>query len=112
MAQASPLKTPVGAPPVRPRRRARRRPSANVILFTLPALVLMTVFLVWPVVQNFRYSLTNWNGISASTYVGLTNFRELFSDTLFRGVIKHTLQLAVFGTAASVAVGVLWAHGI
>lgn len=72
----------------------------------------MGLFLVYPVVENFRYSLTNWNGISAPSFAGLANFRELFSDTLFRGVIKHTLQLAVFGTAASVAVGVLWAYGI
>jgi ABC-type sugar transport system permease subunit len=113
MTQISELKTPARAAPVPARRRrARRRPSANAILFTLPALVLMGVFLVYPVVENFRYSLTNWNGISAPTFAGLANFRELFSDTLFRDVIKHTLQLAVFGTAASVAVGVLWAYGI
>jgi raffinose/stachyose/melibiose transport system permease protein len=113
MTQISQLKTPARAvaAPARQRRR-RRRPSVNAILFTLPALVLMGVFLVYPVVENFRYSLTNWNGISAPTFAGLVNFRELFSDTLFRGVIKHTLQLAVFGTAASVAVGVLWAYGI
>jgi raffinose/stachyose/melibiose transport system permease protein len=113
MTQISQVKTPARAAPVPARRRRpRRRSSVNAILFTLPALVLMGVFLVYPVVENFRYSLTNWNGISASTFAGLANFRELFSDTLFRGVIKHTLQLAVFGTAASVAVGVLWAYGI
>jgi raffinose/stachyose/melibiose transport system permease protein len=113
MTQTSQLETPAHAPPVgAPRRRVRRRPGVNAILFTLPALVLMAVFLVYPVVQNFRYSLTNWNGITAPTYVGLANFRELISDTLFRDVIKHTVQLAVFGTAASVTVGVLWAYGI
>jgi len=112
MTRVSQLETPAPTAPVPARRRARRRSSVNAVLFTLPALILMAIFLVYPVVQNFRYSLTNWNGITAPSYVGLGNFRELFSDPLFRDVIKHTLQLAVFGTAASVTVGVLWAYGI
>jgi raffinose/stachyose/melibiose transport system permease protein len=112
MTRVSQLRAPAPPAPAPARRRARRRAGVNAILFTLPALVLMAIFLVYPVVQNFRYSLTSWNGITAPVYVGLANFRELFTDPLFRDVIKHTLQLAVFGTGASVAIGVLWAYGI
>jgi raffinose/stachyose/melibiose transport system permease protein len=99
------------APPAR-RPRKHRRPTLVAILFMLPALILMAVFLVYPVVQNFRYSLTDWNGITSPVYVGLENYRQLISDALFKSVIKHTLELAIFGTAASVTIGVLWAYGI
>jgi ABC-type sugar transport system permease subunit len=99
------------APPAR-RPRKRRRFSAAATLFTLPALALMAVFLVYPVIQNFRYSLTDWNGITSPVFTGMDNYRELISDTLFQDVIKHTLELAIFGTAASVTLGVLWAYGI
>jgi raffinose/stachyose/melibiose transport system permease protein len=83
-----------------------------VFLFTAPALAFMAVFLLYPVIQNVRYSLYDWNGISKATYIGFANFREMVSDTLFRLVLKHTLELAVFGTAAAMAVGLLWAYGI
>lgn len=102
------------APVAPPRTRARRRGRFTLpaVLFTLPALVIMAVFLVYPVIQNFRYSLTSWNGITAPVFIGLANYRELIGDTLFRSVLQHTLELAVFGTAASVAIGVFWAYGI
>jgi ABC-type sugar transport system permease subunit len=83
-----------------------------VFLFTSPALALMALFLLYPVIQNVRYSLYDWNGISAATYRGFANFRELADDQLFRMVLKHTLELAVFGTAAAMAIGLLWAYGI
>jgi raffinose/stachyose/melibiose transport system permease protein len=99
-------------PPARRPRKRNRRASITAVLFMLPALILMAVFLVYPVVQNFRYSLTDWNGITSPVFVGLNNYRELVSDALFQSVVKHTLELAIFGTAASVCLGVLWAYGI
>src|SRR5450432_1665574 len=83
-----------------------------VFLFTAPALVFMAVFLLYPVIQNVRYSLYDWNGISTATYRGFANFRELVDDQLFRMVLKHTLELAIFGTAAAMVIGLLWAYGI
>jgi raffinose/stachyose/melibiose transport system permease protein len=96
------------------KRRARRWRATTVpaVLLTLPAIVLMVIFLLYPVLQNVRFSLTNWNGITAPVGVGLANYRELASDPLFRSVVQHTLELAVFGTAASVTIGIFWAYGI
>jgi raffinose/stachyose/melibiose transport system permease protein len=99
------------ARPGRPRKR-HARITLPAVLFTLPALVIMVIFLVYPVIQNFRYSLTTWNGITPAVSVGLANYRELIGDALFRSVLQHTLELAIFGTAASVAIGVFWAYGI
>lgn len=112
MTQTSQLDRPENTAPGRRLRPRQRRARWNRSLFLLPALILMAVFLVYPVVINFRYSLTQWNGISAPAYTGFANYRELISDSLFRSVIGHTLELAVFGTAASVTAGVFWAYGI
>ena len=102
------LKEPVR---VRPKRRSTQS-LWLVGAFTLPALVLMAVFLLYPVVQNVRYSLYDWNGISKATYRGFANYRELVDDSLFRAVLKHTLELAVVGTAAAMLIGLGWAYAI
>lgn len=49
-------------------------------LFMTPALLVLGVFLVTPIVFAAYYSLTDWNGISPPTqanYVGLKNYTEL-----------------------------------
>ncbi|WP_433062963.1 carbohydrate ABC transporter permease [Dactylosporangium sp. CS-033363] len=101
-------------PPRGPRRRggARRRPLLFATMFGLPAIALMAVFLVYPTIQSFRFSVYDWNGIGAATWVGLDNYRELLTDTLFRKVVGTSLILAVAGTAGSMLIGLLWAYGI
>jgi len=94
------------------RRRALRRTHVMAAVFVIPALALMVVFLVVPVIQNVQYSFTNWNGITAPVWIGLSNYTELLSDSLFHAVLTHTLELAVVGTLAATLVGLLWAYGI
>ena len=41
------------------------------------------------------YAFTDWDGISRNaTFVGLDNFREIFTDATSRGALEHTLELA------------------
>ncbi|MBN2097138.1 MAG: sugar ABC transporter permease [Candidatus Omnitrophica bacterium] len=48
-------------------------------LFILPAVVIFSIFYIYPFYETFNLSLHNWNGISASrVFVGLRNFKEVF----------------------------------
>jgi multiple sugar transport system permease protein/raffinose/stachyose/melibiose transport system permease protein len=51
---------------------------------------------VWPLLDSFYYSVTDWNGF-ATNYrnVGLGNFRALLSDPLVRGALRNTLVWTV-----------------
>ncbi|MGH3382857.1 MAG: carbohydrate ABC transporter permease [Actinoallomurus sp.] len=60
------------------RRRARRR-FAVVLTFVLPALVLYTMFIVYPLVSALQYSLFSWNGLRQGGFAGLSNFVDLFT---------------------------------
>lgn len=102
----------VSSSPARPRRHSGRPPWVVMTLFCGPAFVLMAVFLLYPTIQSVRFSGYSWNGLSPGAWVGLSNYRELFSDSLFRSVLEHSLTLALLGTAGSVLVGLLWAYGI
>ncbi len=65
-------------------------PWPTIIAFLAPALVLYTLFVLYPIVQSMRYSLYDWNGLEAlDDFVGLDNFRRAFSDSLFRDALRH-----------------------
>ena len=55
------------------------RKGRNVIIvpFLAPALILYTVFFVYPALQAFYISLTEWSGFGAAKFIGLKNFGEL-----------------------------------
>ena len=66
------------------RRRTWRKnammPSVPTIaLFILPALILYTVFMVYPLVQALIFSTFEFNGLVRGDFVGLHNFQELFT---------------------------------
>ena len=50
-------------------------------IFILPAFVLFFTFSLYPFIEVFHLSITNWDGISpVKTIVGLANFKDLFLD--------------------------------
>jgi raffinose/stachyose/melibiose transport system permease protein len=76
-------------------------------LFVLPALTAYAVFVLWPVVQTFRYSLYDWDGVLPPRWVGLDNFRTVFSDHQLLGVVGHAFQLMIFFSAIPVLLGLV-----
>lgn len=48
-------------------------------LFPLPALVVYTLFIVYPIVAAFSYSLFDWQGLQKGGFIGLMNFVTLFT---------------------------------
>lgn len=78
---------------VRPRpgrlRTAQRRAG---FAFALPVIVLEVLFLLIPIAQAAYFSLTRWDGITA-TWIGPANYQRLFSDPTFWRVIANNLLL-------------------
>ena len=66
------------------------------ILFVLPALALVLVVLVLPVIMSFRYSLTNWNGVSTEyQFIGFENFKNVIASSEFKTLFKNTFYLII-----------------
>ncbi|MBP0456761.1 carbohydrate ABC transporter permease [Streptomyces montanisoli] len=79
------------------RRRATRVPPV-VLAFVLLPLLAEGFFVFWPAIQGFYLSLTDWNGVSAPTFVGLANYREMFGDGVFgKAFLDTVLWLVLFG---------------
>jgi raffinose/stachyose/melibiose transport system permease protein len=76
-------------------------------MFVLPALAAYGGFVLWPLVQTFRYSLYQWDGVLPARWVGLDNFKTVFSDHQLLGVLGHAFQLMIFFSAIPVLLGLL-----
>ncbi len=68
------------------------------ILFALPWIIGFLIFLAFPLVSSLYYSFTSFSVLRPPIWIGLENYRELLTDTVFRTSLANTL---VF-TAASV----------
>ena len=62
-----------------------------------PACLLFTVFVVWPIADSLWISLHDWDGIKPARFVGVANYRELFTDDVFyTALVNNVLWLVAF----------------
>jgi multiple sugar transport system permease protein len=81
---------------------ARRRSFATVLLLA-PACLLFSVFVLYPIVASVWLSLHDWSGIGARKFVGMANYRELFSDPVFATALANNLRWLACYQAAPLA---------
>lgn len=75
-------------------------------VFLLPALVVIGVFVLYPIVAAARISLTSWNGFSpVMEFIGLDNYVRLAQDGEFWNSLLVTAIYAVGVCVLSVASG-------
>jgi N-acetylglucosamine transport system permease protein len=71
------------------------RVSFFVVFLGLPLAVFL-VFVIWPFIQAFYYSLTDWSGFSpVLQYIGFDNYVALFQDDTFLKALRNNVLLAV-----------------
>lgn len=68
-------------------------------VFILPALVGTLIFIIIPVICSFGLSFVKWDLLNPIQFVGLANYREIFSEALFYKILLNTI---VFALATSV----------
>lgn len=102
----------VPAPPARhSRRRLRRRRYLLFALFTFPNLLIMVVFGYWPTIGNVFLSLTEWDMVAPSpTFVGLQNYKILFTSADFGKMLEVTFIWVLVTVAFAVVAGVALAY--
>lgn len=82
----------------------------GLCLMYLPAVALMIVFVIYPLIQGVHISLTNWNGYSQIyKYVGLQNYRKLFTDVMFHTAFRNTLVYGFGSALIQTGLGLLYA---
>ncbi len=75
----------------------RHRKYPFIVGFLIGPVALYALLVIWPYLQTFGYSLTDWSGESQIMhFVGLKNYTTLFSDSVFVKALLHNVLLLVF----------------
>lgn len=76
------------------------------ILFILPAVVFLAVFVMYPVLYNVYLSFTDANLLkSEMSFVWFKNYKKMFTDPMFRKYFMNTVVWTVFSVIGQLALG-------
>jgi multiple sugar transport system permease protein len=95
-----------GSAPIRRRRRGDREQVVTALVFLVPALAILGVFVVYPIINAGYTSLTSWNGFDpVKEFVGLDNYVRLAQDPAFWNSLLVTVVYATGVCVLSIATG-------
>jgi multiple sugar transport system permease protein len=83
--------------------RSRRRRILVAYTFMLPSLIVLAVFMFYPLIRAAILSFTNYSVFGVTKYVGLSNYITLFHNSQFWGDLVNTVYYAGVTTPVSVA---------
>lgn len=93
------------------RNNVKFRKNMVITLYLAPALVLFFLFILYPNILSFYYSLLKWDGLSPfKEFIGLKNFADLFEDKYFYNALWNnliyllTIPILTFGLATFFAI--------
>lgn len=77
--------------------------------FISPFYIIFAVFGIFPIYYTFYLSLFKWNGLGEKQWIGLLNFKLLFTDPLFWQTVYNTFIIAIMGTLPQILIGLILA---
>ena len=86
-------------------RSAQRRAIRLGLLFVSPWIIGFCAFFAYPFFATIYYSFTDFNGVGAAKFIGLTNYVNLFHDPLFRTSLFNTFYYTAIELPLSTGVG-------
>jgi len=93
-------RTPVGS---------SRRTSLIALAFLAPALVILLVFVAWPMLSALRLSFTDASGFGQEEYVGFDNYVRVFTDPDVLQAMGNTAYYALLFTPTAIIAALLLA---
>lgn len=87
-----------------PPRRRRPEISWQALIWVAPAVLLLLLFFIYPLITTIIASVQNSDG---SSFVGLKNYVHIFTDPSMLIVLRNNLLWLVLGTVLTVGLGLL-----
>ena len=82
------------------------------LLITIPIVALFFCFNTLPLIKGGIYSFTNFKGYGSYDWVGLRNYKDLFTDSRVGGSYIFTFKLAIAATILTNVLSLLLALGL
>ena len=86
----------------------RRQKSTNqaAFVFLLPVVIIMCVFIFYPIIDSFRISTLQWNGISSEkTFIGINNWIKLVQDNNFWMAFLNNIVIMILSILIQIPIG-------
>ena len=81
-------------------------------LFILPSILGILIFVIIPIISSFTLSFTQWDLLGDIKFVGLNNYKSVFSEPEFIQIIINTFVYAVSTTIFAVIIPLLIAAAL
>ncbi|WP_438347340.1 carbohydrate ABC transporter permease [Paenibacillus sp. FA6] len=88
-----------------------RKEKIYGFLFILPPLLGLMIFTLYPMMYSIYGSMTDWDGLGQMNFIGLSNFKDLFTDELFHKATFNTLFM-MLGIPIGITLALLLALGL
>lgn len=90
--------------------RRQLRTTFEPLLFVLPSVLLLGVFMYYPLVQNFVYSFFRFSAFSSSkVFIGFQNYTHLLKDDIVITALRNNLRYAIVSVIFQVCFGLVLA---
>ena len=91
----------------RPDGSAPGEPRKVAYLYLAPALLMVLVFVLLPVLHTVYLSFVQWDGVTAATWVGVGNYVDILTDPQLRALFLHSLELVFFYAVIPIVLGLI-----
>ncbi|WP_214319679.1 carbohydrate ABC transporter permease [Nonomuraea sediminis] len=90
-------------------RPARRRDTKVAMVMLAPLLILLGIFVIWPLVHAVYISFFTWSFYEAPVFVGLRNYLNVLTDADFVKAVLRGLAFAAMVVPAQLVIAFLFA---
>ena len=77
------------------------------IFYCLPALLFFTIFVAAPFFNTIRISFFEWDGLTKPQFIGLENYRQVWTDSALLMSFRNSLIFVIFFCIFPVATGIV-----
>lgn len=78
-------------------------------LWVAPALLLVGLFVYYPIVENFRLSLFDYSAFTDKEFVGLGNYVDAWNDPIFWSSLRNNIAYAIVSVVVQIGGGLILA---
>ena len=84
--------------------------NIGILLFLAPALILIGIYIIWPIIMSFDLSMFEWDGVSPQKiYVGLKNWKDLLQDSIFWHAFLNNVKFIFLSIIIEMPIAILLA---
>ena len=93
-----------------PKQKMKNSQNSSLWWMYMPAVLVVSTFIIYPFFNGIQLSFTNWNGFSQNDeWIGLDQYKRLLQDPTTWLVVKNTLLYGIGSTILQNIIGLGYA---